>query len=184
MAKSDSSPLLAAATAFDEQLAIYARLGELFMKTPLASVKQLERANQLLGEIADCEQRLQDSGKELILALTAARQRQEELAGLVVAHAPAIQERNQQLKALMNEMAQLAQDAAAVTAQVVPQEGEGAEAADPGVISASVLELSNRAEQLATTAREAEFEEIAAQAHALHQRLKVIAQKLQRAAIN
>ena len=59
----DSSPLTEAATAFDAELVVYARLGELFLKTPLTSLKQLERANQLIGEIADCEQRLQDCGK-------------------------------------------------------------------------------------------------------------------------
>jgi hypothetical protein len=49
-------------------------------------------------------------------------------------------------------------------------------------ISALVLALSERAAQLATSAREAEFEELAAQAHALHQRLQAIGKKLHKAA--
>src|SRR5437588_1907603 len=101
MSKSEPTPLLAAATAFDDALAIYARLGQLFIKQPLTSVKHLERANQILGEIADCEQRLQDAGKALITALTAARQTQEDLAGEVVAHAPKIQARKARLKERM-----------------------------------------------------------------------------------
>ena len=52
MAKQDRTPLVDAAQEFDDQLATYARLGELFLKTPLGSVKHLERANQTLQEIA------------------------------------------------------------------------------------------------------------------------------------
>jgi len=183
MPKSDT-PLITAATEFDEALAAYARLGQLFIKQQLTSVKHLERANQILGEIADCEQRLQEAGKGLITALSEARATQEQLAAEVVAHAPAVQARNQRLKELMTEMGQLATDAAAVSAQVVNKEGAETPPPDPGAVSESVLALSGRAEQLAATAREAEFEEVATQAHSLHQRLKVIAQKLQRAAFS
>ena len=183
MPKSELTPLLAAATEFDEALAVYARLGQLFIKQPLGSVKHLERANQILGEIAECEQRLQDAGKGLITALSNARQTQETLASEVVAHAPKVQDRNTRLKELMTEMGQLATDAAAVSSQVVKPSGEDVAPPDPGAVSESVLALSQRAEQLAATARDSEFEEVATQAHSLHQRLKVIAQKLQRAAL-
>ena len=183
MPKSEPTPLLAAATEFDEALALYARLGQLFIKQPLTSVKHLERANQILGEIADCEQRLQDAGKGLITALSAARATQEQLAAEVVAHAPQVQARNQRLKELMTEMGQLATDVAQINSTVVSSDGEQPPA-DPGEVSASVLALSSRAEQLAGTARDAEFEEIATQAHALHQRLKAIGNKLQKAAGN
>jgi hypothetical protein len=43
------------------------------------------------------------------------------------------------------------------------------------------LALSARAEALAGTAREAEFEELATQAHSLHQRLQAIGKKLAKA---
>ena len=97
MAKSDS-PLVDAAAAFDAELAIYSRLGELFLKTPLTTLKHLERANQTLGEIADCEQRLSDAGKRLIEALTGARQKQEQLSQSVVDYAPTVQARNTKLR--------------------------------------------------------------------------------------
>jgi len=44
-----------------------------------------------------------------------------------------------------------------------------------------VFALSERAERLATTARESEFEELANQAHALYQRLVAVGKKLQSA---
>lgn len=186
MAKSDS-PLVQAATQFDEELAIYARLGELFLKTPLNTLKHLERANQTLGEIADCEQRLSDAGKRLIEALTGARQKQEQLSQNVVDYAPTVQARNAKLRELMSAMGELATDVQTVNSEVLQRNGNHeAEAAkpDPGDVSGKVLALSERAEQLAATCREADFAELAEQAHSLHQRLKAIGTKLQKAAGN
>jgi hypothetical protein len=58
---------------------------------------------------------------------------------------------------------------------------KGPSQADAHDVGTTVLALSDRAEALANTAREAEFEEIATQAHALHQRLQAIGKKLQKA---
>src|SRR5690349_15029974 len=107
MAKSESE-LGEAAAGFDQELAQYARLGELFLKTPLSSVKQLERANATLGEIAACEGRLQAAGQRMVQALSAARSRQEQLAKEVVAHVPVLQARNQRLNELMSELTAVA----------------------------------------------------------------------------
>lgn len=186
MAKSDS-PLVAAATQFDEELAIYARLGELFLKTPLDTLKHLERANETLGQIADCEQRLSDAGKRLIEALTGARQKQEQLSQNVIEYAPTVQARNTKLRELMAEMGALAADVQVVNAQVLQKNGEQEKDAgkpDPGDVSAKVLALSERADKLAAACREADFPELAEQAHSLHQRLKAVGTKLQKAAGN
>jgi predicted nucleic acid-binding Zn-ribbon protein len=179
----DSSPLTEAATAFDAELAVYARLGELFLKTPLTSLKQLERANQLINEIADCEQRLQDAGKTLITALTAARGRQEGLSNQVVAHAPTVQARNAQLRDLMMAMGTLATDAAAINARVLSPEGDAAKP-DTTDVSSAVLDIAERAQKLAADAHDAQFEELSQQAHSLHQRLKALGQKLSKAGGN
>ncbi|MDX2086626.1 MAG: hypothetical protein SFX73_02195 [Kofleriaceae bacterium] len=172
MAKPDRSPLVDAAAEFDEQLASYARLGELFLKTPLGSVKHLERANTTLSEIATCEEKLQNAGKELVAALTQARQQQEELAEAVISHVPKLQARNERLHELMGELTGLAGEVGALNANIQ------AKAVDPGDISPNVLMLSDRAEELSKRAHEAELEEIATQAHTLHQRLQAIAKKL------
>jgi len=188
MAKSDS-PLVQAAAEFDEVLAVYARLGDLFLKTPLTTLKHLERANQTLGELADCEQRLQDTGKKLIEALTNARQKQEQLSQAVIDYAPTLQARNTRLRELMTQMGELAADVASINTFVTGQKQNGDEAQpaqppDTGEVSARVLELSERADKLATAARDAEFAELADQAHALHQRLKAVGTKLQKATGN
>jgi len=186
MAKSDS-PLVAAAAAFDEELTVYGRLGELFLKTPLNTLKHLERANQTLGELADSEQRLQAAGKQLIEALSGARSKQEQLSQSVIDYAPTVQARNAKLRDLMATMGELAAAVATLNTSVAGKNGDsGAEAAapDPADVSTKVLEMSDRADALAGSCREADFAELADQAHALHQRLKAIGTKLQKAGGN
>lgn len=186
MGKQDLSALAAAAAAFDAELAAYARLGKLFLETPLSSVKHLERANQTLAEIATCEERLQAAGQALVISLSGARERQEQLAKEVVAHVPALQARNQRLQQLMGELGGLASEVAGLN-DVISRRAENGDANQPPTaaeardVSAMILALSERAEQLAQTAREAELEELHAQAHALHQRLQAIGKKLQQA---
>lgn len=185
MAKSDS-PLVQAAAAFDAELATYSRLGELFLKTPLNTLKHLERANQTLGELADSEQRLQDAGKALIEALTGARSTQENLSRSVIEYAPTVQARNQKLRELMTSMSELAGDVSSINTTVTGKNGDSGESTqpDPADVSSKVLALSERADQLAASCREADFVELAEQAHALHQRLKAIGTKLQKAGGN
>ncbi|HMG23900.1 MAG TPA: hypothetical protein VK607_21345 [Kofleriaceae bacterium] len=186
MAKQDTE-LSEAAAGFDHELAAYTRLGELFVTTPVASVKQLERANTTLGEIAACEERLQAAGQRMIQALGAARSRQEQLAKDVVARVPVVQARNQQLKELMAELGTVAGDVGALNTAIGGQRENGDANQPPTAdtardISASLLALSERAAQLAAGARDAEFEELATQAHALYQRLQAIGKKLHKAA--
>jgi hypothetical protein len=182
MAKQDT-PLTEAAAAFDAELATYTRLGQLFVKTPLSSVKHLERANSTLADIAACEERLQAAGQQLVAALAGARQQQEELAQQVVAHVPVVRERNQQFQDLMAELGALAGEVGGLNAMIATRGGNGDASAAPTPadardVSATVLGLSTRAEQLAERAREAELEELATQAHALHQKLQAIGKKL------
>lgn len=185
MAKPDASPLTDAAAAFESELATYARLGKLFLETPLSSVKHLERANTTLAEIAACEERLQAAGQTLVKALAGARDQQEQLAQGVVAHVPTLQARNKRLQDLMGELGSVAGEVAGLNDLIARQKENGdathtPTAADALDVSETVFALSSRAEQLAHTARDAEFEELATQAHALHQRLQVIGKKLQR----
>ncbi|HEX3764242.1 MAG TPA: hypothetical protein VHW23_36360 [Kofleriaceae bacterium] len=186
MVKHDTD-LADAAAGFDQELAAYTRLGELFVGAPVGSVKQLERANSALTEIAACEDRLQAAGQRLVQALSAARGRQEQLARDVVARVPVVQARNHQLQQLMAELAGVATQVGALNAEITGPRDNGDPTQPPAVeaardLSASLIALSERAGQLATSAREAEFEELATQAHALYQRLQAIGKKLHKAA--
>lgn len=185
MAK-DNSPLAEAASAFDTELAAYSRLGKLFLETPLTSVKHLERANTTLAEIAACEERLQGAGQRLVQALSSARDRQEQLSKDVVAHVPNLQARNKRLQELMVELGSVAAEVAGLNDVIAKHKDNGDSTQGPTKddaldVSETVLALSSRAEALAGTARDAEFEELATQAHSLHQRLQHIGKKLQKA---
>ncbi len=185
MAKHDTE-LADAAAGFDQELAAYTRLGELFINTPVGSVKQLERANTALAEIAACEERLQAAGQRLVQALAAARARQEQLAKDVVARVPVVQDRNRRLQELMADLTGVATQVGALNTAIAGQRDNGDPTQPPTAdaardISATLLALSERASQLATAARDAEFEELATQAHALYQRLQAIGKKLYKA---
>ena len=173
--KAGPSALVDAAQAFDDALADYTRLGELFLKTPLGSVKHLERANTTLAEIAACEERLQEGGKQLVAALGSARQHQEQLSNDVVAHVPAVQARNKILQDLMAELTAVASAVGELNVSIAAKR----EAVDAKEIATTARALSSRAEALAMAARNSELEELATQAHSLHQRLQAIAKKLE-----
>jgi DNA repair exonuclease SbcCD ATPase subunit len=178
MAKSEPSALVAAATAFDAELTTYSRLGELLLKSPLDTVKRLERVNTTLQELAESEGRLQQRGQQLLAALSAARGKQEQLALDVTAFAPTLQERNRKLQELMTALTGIAAEAAAINQAIAP----GSDARpDLAEVTAKVMALSARSEQLAADARAAELAELAEQAHALHQRLLAVANKLAKA---
>jgi hypothetical protein len=189
MAKPDTA-LAAAAAAFDDELTAYTRASDVFLKTPLSSVKQLERANQALAEIAGSEERLQAAGKRMASALAASRSQQEQLAGEVVARVPVVQARNRQLNELMAELTAVAGEVGNLNSVIAGHRDNGdatkpptpPTAGDARGVSATVFALSERAERLSVSARDAEFEELATQAHALHQRLQTIGKKLQRVA--
>ena len=179
--------LVDAVAGFESELTAYARLGELFLKTSLASVKQLERANATLGDIAQCEERLQAAGQRMVQALSAARAHQEQLAAKVVAHVPAVQARNHQLTELMAELTAIVGEGGNLNHSITQREnGDVSKPHAPTLeetrdVLAKVFALSDRAEQLATTAHAAEFEELATQAHSIHQRLQAVGKKLQKA---
>jgi hypothetical protein len=185
MTKHDTE-LTEAAAGFDRELAAYTRLGELFIQAPVGSVKQLERANSTLADITACEERLQAAGQRLVQALAAARSHQEQLAQDVIARVPVIRTRNEQLQQLMTELAAVAGDVTHLNT-AIPGRDNGDPSRLPTAdaardISAMLLALSERAGRLATSARDAEFEELATQAHALYQRLQAIGKKLHQAA--
>lgn len=189
MAKPDTA-LAAAAAEFDDELTAYTRASDVFLKTPLASVKQLERANQALADIAASEERLQIAGKRMVEALAAARTQQEQLANQVVAQVPVVQARNRRLNELMAELTSVAGEVGNLNTVIAGHRENGdatkppapPSAGDARDVSTTVFALSDRAERLATAARDAEFEELATQAHALHQRLQAIGKKLQKVA--
>jgi hypothetical protein len=168
--KKHDSALIEAARAFDEALDAHGRAAELFVRSSLSTTKQLERANELLGEIAAAEELLRERGAALGAAVSAARDRQEQAAGEVVARLPYLKERNLQLQSLLQTFQVLGVDAVELNTS--------APGSTPAELAARVTAMSERAAALAADARTSGFEELANQAHALHQRLAATARKL------
>ncbi|HUQ02455.1 MAG TPA: hypothetical protein VM261_08170 [Kofleriaceae bacterium] len=164
------STLVEAAQAFDEALEAHARAGELFVRGSLSTTKQLERANELLGEIAAAEQLLAERGAALAAAINAAHVGQQQTAQAIVDRIPAIKERNERLQALLGAFQAIGAETSALNGT--------AATAKPADLIAPLNGLAERASTLAADAHTAGFEELAREAHALHQRLASTARKL------
>jgi hypothetical protein len=168
--RKEPSPLLEAAEAFDEALEAHERAGDLFVRGALSTTKQLERANELLGEIARTESLLADRGQALAKAINVAHQRQQETAKAIADRLPEIKERNEQLQRLLASFQSIGAEAGSLNAT--------AGAAKAGELAVTLMSLATRAATLADDARTAGFEELAREAHSLHQRLQSTAKKL------
>jgi hypothetical protein len=186
------SPLLAAAQAFDGELTSYLHLSESFQRAPMTTNKQLERVNELLGQIAESEQRLAICGQQLAEAVSGAREQQEQQARITLGRIPEVKARMDQLRALLARFEELGLEATAINQTAVNlgrvgQAGAGGdEAAAIGgarELAANMHALSVRASELAAAAREADFEELAARAHGLHQQLLSAHHKLKLAVV-
>jgi hypothetical protein len=107
-----TSPLVAAAEAFDDSLTRYATLTKALRKGSLESRHDLERASQALTEIAACEDDLGTQAQALMVALGAARDTQQTQSDLVQIRALEIQKRSQEYAALMGRFEAIGKDAA------------------------------------------------------------------------
>lgn len=181
---SSFTPLLEAAQAFADELRSYALLSEAFARAPLVSAKHLERINETLTQIGASEQRLGERGQALAKAVSAAREEQERLARATLDRIPAVKQRTAVLGDLVHRFDLLGREVATLNqaASALARPGQEA-AADEGArkqqLAASLKSLSERAQQLTAAAHEADFEELAHKAHALHQQLFSAARKLE-----
>lgn len=191
--KSDKSGLVGAAEALDAELRRYEGFVEALGRTALSSQKALERAAATLKEVADCDDRLGLRARELIDAITAAREKQQAQAHAVHARAIELSERVETWKELMRSYEGLSQDAASVNAliqtslapAVQSRKAEGG-APDLGEAAIAGLEeahaklgsLAEAAEALAVRAQDKGFPDVAREADAVRQQLLAARNKL------
>ncbi len=171
MAKPEPTALTQAAASFDDALATYQRLGELFLRSPLETLKHLERANGTLNDLADAESLLQSTGQALIAAIANSRDAQQALAQQILERAPALAVRNARLGELMTALHEIAGEVQKVNTEM-------ASTGDQAQMRGAMIGLVERTDALVKAAREADFAELADQAHALYQRLLAITAKL------
>lgn len=174
-----ASELMVAAATFDEQLTRFAALAERARTGPLNSQKNLQRAARSFQEIGEAEKKLGVAAQELVAALTAARQMQEQQAQAIQERAQeiarrtavaadllkrygAIGEKAAELNALVLDLATKKADGASANSEVLPLLGQ---------VRARLSEVLEGATALVEAARECDFEDIAGEARSLHQQV-------------
>jgi len=188
--RAESSPLLAAAEAFDAELERFAHLTEAARHGSLGSQKALERAAEALKEIADCEEQMQAQARALMVALGAAREQQERQAALAAQRAEEVRDRTSVYGELLKRFQALGAEAADLNAMGQnlsarkPDAGAAA-ARDPAFanglrdLAQRMGEVADHAQGLLTAARDADFDDVARQAESLRQQLLAARNKVQ-----
>jgi hypothetical protein len=183
------SVLLAAAEAFDDELARFGRLVEAARTGPLNSQKHLERAARAFQEIGESEKRLGETAQTLVLALQSAREQQETQALVVQARAKEIEARSNIAADLLSRYGEVGQKAGELNAlvlEIAAQKANGPAGSSDQAAVASLAELRNRMSEVAETAsaivaaaREADFDDIARQADSLRQQIVAVGGKVE-----
>jgi hypothetical protein len=183
MAKRDEvalSPLVASADALDAEVRRFEELTASVQKAPLDSHKSIDRAADLMEEIAECQTRIAGHVDGLLKAITAAHGRQQIAAEVIMSRADAIRARRAVLVALVERFAALGQQTQSVNELLQQGVAEGTAA---GVIPSekAIERLGETAEAAAILSDDAEkegFRDVANQADTLKQQLLSAKNKL------
>lgn len=182
--ESDSSPLTAAAEAFDEALQRFSSLTQAMRKRELDSRHALEAAAQLLKDVTLCQEELQTKAQALIAALGMARDSQQSQADYVQARAQELQRRTQEYAGLTARFEEVGQQAAGLNtlAQgLASRRGIADQSLREAELPALLSELDELRERMSAVveqaarliddARAARFEELCGRADSLRQQL-------------
>ena len=182
------SEFLAAARQFDDELGNFQRAAEAILHGPLTSTKHLERAAQLLNQIADSEQRLGVASQALSSAISHAHAQQQERARLVSERAQTIAVRSEQFRQLMEGYRALGiaatglNEEAAELGRKKKELGEkvpGAALADElAVLQEKLAAVAEIALSLMEAARTADFPDVTRQTESVRQQLLAARTKL------
>jgi hypothetical protein len=185
------SSLVVAAESFDESLRRFSALGESLRRGALDSRQSLERAGEVLSEIAACEEELQVQAHALIAALGAAREAQETEAAQVQARAQEIQARTETYAAIrgrfeaigdaaagLNTLAQGLATRRGIADQTLRDSELPALLAQLDELRERMGSVAEAAAQLENDARGARFEDLARNADSLRQQLLAARNKI------
>jgi uncharacterized coiled-coil DUF342 family protein len=186
-----SSPLIQAAEAFDEQLARFDAAAETVKKAPLTSGKHLERAAEVLKEVASIDEKLGEQVRALVSVINDVRDRQQQQAAAVLERAQELQRRTNEFQALQEKYAGLGKVAGELNEalQTSLQSAGGQPVPEMASTLSKVGErlglAADEAQALANEAQEKEFSDMVRHADALRQqvlstknRLALLADKL------
>lgn len=191
------SSLVAAAIAFDEELRRYAHTISEAQRRTIDSRKALDKVAQIIRDAADSNEQLMRRAQALIAAVNDAREQQEAQQRALLARAEDVKERTERFVALMGryqeveaEVKALLQLASQLLSALSPllalsleqRLHKAGEAARPlGELDARLEKVIGSAQQIAAEAREANFQDVAREAHALHQSISSTRHKIAQA---
>lgn len=183
MDKKNAQPLTDAATHIEEQLSHFERLlAEL--ARPISTEKALHRARVALEECSTCEEKLAGHLTEFAQAIQSIQERQQRCMELLNERANQVQARHVDRSTLIERMAQLGQRTSEVSKPIASLGDSAWEAVTPDLL-ASVGEVSTRLEsaideagQILSTARDADWTDLARDADSLRQQLQSVRNQL------
>jgi methyl-accepting chemotaxis protein len=178
--QSESSELVAAATAIEEELRKFESLAEEVRSGPLRSQKQLEKMGKLLNQVADCDERMVANMRLLLGVLNKWRDRQQSLATEVNSRAQELQERTKVYQELMQRFGGLGQEAGALSTQMqevagLTQQGQAMKAEEIisslQMVNERMTQVAENAGRLASDAEAQDFLDVSRDAESLRQQL-------------
>ena len=185
------SPLVVAAESFDESLRRFSTLGETLRRGALDSRQSLERAGEVLREVAACEEELQVQAHALVAALGAAREAQETEAAQVQARAHEIQARTETYAAIRSRFEAIGDDASGLNTlaqALATRRGIADQTLRDSELPALLSQLDELRERMTSVAeaaallendaRGARFEDLARNADSLRQQLLAARNKI------
>jgi chromosome segregation ATPase len=170
------SDLAAAALALDEELERVEALAAAAARVPLTSERNLERAARTVNEAAQAQQRVGERIQTLVAALNTARERNEATVAALSARGAEVQQRHDELGALLQRFEALGQEAREISGAA--QEISASAAAQPDETVARLHQIEARmggvvdgARALAEAADAAGLDDLARQADGLRQQV-------------
>jgi hypothetical protein len=152
MATKREGPLTQAAMAFEAELARYEGLASDVARGSISSEKALMRAKKQLGESAECQLRLAEHLKGVMVALDGDRIKQETCMKQVLSAAERVKARADEFVALMERFSALGHRAGEVNepvARIAARKSEGAPATE---VLAALRDVLARTESIVTDA--------------------------------
>lgn len=170
-----ASDLARKASALEDELVVFERVGREAWMTPLDSQKNLERARRLLDKLADAETVLNGKAGDLARLLGALRDRQQESADRISGWARELQEKIESFNAVQARFAQLGSSASGLQEALQKASGDPAALED---VTAQLHALAERSGDLADEAKLAGFKDLQRDAEARRSQLTSSARKL------
>jgi hypothetical protein len=177
----DESPLTQAAAALDAELRRYVDLAEQISRAPLGSEKAVERVSRSIVDAVQTEQRVLDLVKELVIAVTAAREAQQRSTEIINERGAAIAAKRAEIEELLlrfqkiGEVARGLNEAMQKVATYKPDpydhEGTDAMLGTLAAIETGMGECAGHADGLTKDAQTKGLEDIARQSDGLRQTL-------------